>query len=249
MKRKNWKREELILAINLYCKTQFGRIHQRNPDIIKLSQLIGRTPGAIAWKMCNFASIDPSLDRKGASNVGKLDIEIWNEFFNNWEQLVFESENLLTNLDKQRFSTQIGSNDIPKGREKERTVKTRVNQHFFRQAVLSAYDFKCCITNISIPELLISSHIIPWAKDPQNRLNPRNGLCLNALHDKAFDQGLITISKDFTIMVSPRVERNYPNFAEKKFISEYNNKRITLPRRFIPDVEFLEYHQNYIFLR
>jgi len=249
MKRKNWKREELILAINLYCKTQFGRIHQRNPDIIKLSQLIGRTPGAIAWKMCNFASIDPSLDRKGASNVGKLDVEIWNEFFNSWEQLVFESENLLTNLEQQRISTQIGSNDILEGREIERTVKTRVNQHFFRKAVLSAYDFRCCITNIAIPELLISSHIIPWAKDPQNRLNPRNGLCLNALHDKAFDRGLITISKDFTIMVSPRVEGNYPNSAEKKFISEYNDKKITLPRRFIPDVEFLEYHQNYIFLR
>lgn len=249
MKRRNWKREELILAINLYCKTPFGRIHQRNPDIIKLSQLIGRTPGAIAWKMGNFASIDPSLDRKGASNVGKLDIEIWNEFFNNWEQLVVESENLLINLDKQGIVTKIGFNDIIEGREKERTVKTRVNQHFFRQAVLSSYDFRCCITNISIPELLISSHIIPWAKDPQNRLNPRNGLCLNALHDKAFDQGLITILTDFTIMVSPRVKRHYPNSAEKKFISEYNKKRITLPRRFIPDVKFLEYHQNYIFLR
>jgi putative restriction endonuclease len=36
-KRKPWTRNELILAINLYCKTPFGKIHVRNPDIITLS--------------------------------------------------------------------------------------------------------------------------------------------------------------------------------------------------------------------
>ena len=247
MKRKNWTRKELILAINLYCKTPFGRIHSRNPDIIKLSQFLGRTPGAIAWKMCNFASIDPSLDRIGASNVSKLDIEVWNEFFNNWEQLVYESESILAGFDMKGAVAQKDSHSIPDGREIERSVKVRVNQHFFRQAVLSSYDFKCCITNISIPELLISSHIIPWAEDAKNRLNPRNGLCLNALHDKAFDQGLLTISTDFKVMISPIVKKYYLSSAERKFILDYSGKEISLPRRFIPNTKFLEYHQKYIF--
>jgi len=56
----------------------------------------------------------------------------------------------------------------------------------------------------SIPELLIASHIIPWARDDKNRMNPANGLCLNALHDKAFDKGLITITPDFVVRISDR---------------------------------------------
>ena len=80
--RKPWTREELILAINLYCKTPFGRIHIRNKDIIELARLLNRTPGSVSYKLANFASIDPSLDRKGASNVSKLDKEIWAEFYN-----------------------------------------------------------------------------------------------------------------------------------------------------------------------
>lgn len=51
-------------------------------------------------------------------------------------------------------------------------------------------------------ELLIASHIIPWGKDEKNRLNPMNGLLLNALHDKAFENGLITIAEDYTIKIS-----------------------------------------------
>ena len=66
---KSWTRDELILAINLYCKTPFGRIHIRNPEIIELAKLLNRTPGSVSYKLANFASIDPSLDRKGVSNV------------------------------------------------------------------------------------------------------------------------------------------------------------------------------------
>ncbi|HRF38987.1 MAG TPA: hypothetical protein PK198_09360, partial [Saprospiraceae bacterium] len=50
---KLWTREELILAINLYCKTPFGKLHSRNPDVIQLSKLLGRTPSSIAYKLVN----------------------------------------------------------------------------------------------------------------------------------------------------------------------------------------------------
>ena len=74
-----WTREELILAINLYCKLPFGRLHRANPDIIHLAKLIHRTPSAVALKLVNFASFDPSLRArgiKGASNASKLDSQI-----------------------------------------------------------------------------------------------------------------------------------------------------------------------------
>ena len=71
----------------------------------------------------------------------------------------------------------------PAGREREATVRLRVNQSFFRDRILSAYNFRCCVTGLTVQPLLTASHIIPWAEDEKNRLNPRNGLCLNALHD------------------------------------------------------------------
>ena len=99
---KLWTREELLLAINLYCKLPFGRLHSRNPDVIKLADLIGRTPNSVAYKLVNFASLDPSLQArgiKGASNASYLDKEIWNEFYSNWDILPFQSEQLLAKFE------------------------------------------------------------------------------------------------------------------------------------------------------
>lgn len=71
--------------------------------------------------------------------------------------------------------------------------------------VLDGYGSKCCVTGIEEASLLIGSHIVPWAEDVAQRLNPRNGLCLNALHDRAFDVGLMTVSDDLRVRVSPKV--------------------------------------------
>ena len=126
-KQNNWTRDELILAINLYCKTPFGKIHIRNPQIIELAELLNRTPGAVSYKLANFASIDPSLDRKGASNVSKLDIIVWNEFFENWDDMIFESERKLFEIKKNDLNKNI---EIKEGITKDTVVQTRVNQNF-----------------------------------------------------------------------------------------------------------------------
>jgi putative restriction endonuclease len=197
---KLWTKEELLLAINLYCKLPFGRLHKGNPEVINLAKLINRTPSSVAYKLVNFASMDPSLQArgiKGAQNVSKLDKSTWIDFFENIDNNAFESESLLVKLKDTTFE-KILPEDFEKkeGKEKERLVKTRVNQFFFRQTILAAYNNKCCITGIDMPELLIASHIVPWKTDANNRLNPRNGICLNALHDKAFESGLLTITPD-----------------------------------------------------
>jgi putative restriction endonuclease len=248
MSRNGWTREQLLLAINLYCKIPFGRIHQNNPDIIELATLIGRSSGAIAWKMCNFAHIDPSLDRQGAAHVSHRDIETWNEFFNNWDKLIYESESILIKLKKEKESQEPKEKNNIIGKDIERMSKVRIHQDFFRQTVLSTYNLKCCITGMSIPELLISSHIIPWAKDKRNRLNPRNGLCLNALHDKAFDKGLITVSDNFKVIVSKLVRQKYNKKKENKLILDYDGVKISKPNRFIPDLDFIKYHNDNIFI-
>lgn len=245
--RRNWTREESILAVNLYCKTVFGKIHQRNPAIIELAELINRSPSAVCWKMVNFAHLDPSLDRMGASHVSQMDRDVWQEYYQDWDKLVFESEFLLAEFRHVKLGSINEKNfvlDNIVGKEREQLVKARVNQNFFRKVILTSYNNKCAITGIDITKLLIASHIKPWAKDEKNRVNPRNGICLNALHDKAFDQGLITISKDYKVIISTKIINNS---TIDKFILKFKGREINLPNRFLPQKEFLEYHNDMIF--
>lgn len=246
--RRNWTREELIVEFNLYCKIAFSKINYRHPLIIKLAEAINRTPSAVAWKLVNFASLDPSLTKrciKGATNTGKLDKLIFDEFTNNWDDLAFESELLLRKfLKEEKISNEGVEYEI--GKEVVREVKVRVNQSFFRSTILSSYDFTCCITGINIPELLVASHIIPWSKDEKNRLNPQNGICLNNLHDKAFDKGFISFDNNFNLMVSSEIKKSKENYIKKYFL-EFEGKPIQLPKRFIPDEQFLIYHNQNIF--
>jgi putative restriction endonuclease len=248
-----WTREELILAFNLYCKIPFGTIHIRNPQIIALAKILGRTPSAVSWKLANLASLDPTLKKRniaGASHGAKLDAEVWEEFNNNWELLSFESERLLAGRTGKQIETvtDIEISDLPKeGKERDAIVKIRVNQSFFRKTVLAAYDFKCCITGLAIPELLNASHIIPWSKDEENRVNPRNGLCLNAIHDRAFDRGLLTITPEYVVKISDYVKRNKTSEATQDFLVRYEGLKIKSPTRFFPENAFLTYHNNNIF--
>lgn len=251
---KLWTREELIMAINLYCKIPFGKIHHRNPLIIEFANLIGRTPSSVTFKLGNLASFDPSLKErgiKGVSNASKLDKEIWDEFYQNWDTTLIQSETLLATRSHSTIEkiNHIDLRDLPKdGLEKERLVKTRVNQSIFRNIVLATYNSRCCITGIENSELLIASHIVPWSKDDKNRLNPMNGLCLNSLHDKAFDCGLIAISPDdYSLKISPALKSKTISPAiESNFIA-FENKSIILPDKFLPSKEFLDYHYQNIF--
>ncbi|MBN8219517.1 MAG: HNH endonuclease [Spirochaetes bacterium] len=243
-----WTRDELILAINLYCKLPFGKLDQRTPEVKQLAKLIDRTPGSVSFKLNNFASLDPSLQArgiKGAQNTSKLDKIVWDEFYNNWSDLPFESEKRKATLLKTSVEkiNEIDEANLPTGKERERVVKVRVNQRFFRDMIMAAYNDTCCITGLRNRELLVAGHIQPWGVDEGNRLNPRNGLALNYLHDKAFEIGLITITEKYTVKVSKALKKNLekPNV---NLLSRYEGRKIHLPRRFLPDIEFLRNHQR-----
>jgi len=246
---KLWTRDELILAINLYCKLPFGKLHRNNPDVKHLANLLGRTENSVAFKLVNFASLDPSLQArgiKGASNVSNLDKEIWNEFYNHWDVLPYESEKLLAKFENTTVEelNDIPESELPKeGKVREQLVKVRVNQSFFRSAVLAAYNNTCCITGMQQKEFLIAGHIRPWGLDETNRLNPRNGIAINALHDKAFESGFLTITPDYKVKISPILLKQESE-TSKKFFHEYEGKQITLPSRFLPDINFLKYHND-----
>jgi len=182
---------------------------------------------------------------QGASHGSKAEEDIWDEFNGNWEALAFESERLLAKATGRDISQLVES--LPEGRSAERTVFVRVNQSFFRSAVLAAYDLKCCITGLAVPELLTASHIIPWAVDEKNRTNPRNGLCLNATHDRAFDCGLLTVTPDYHVRLSPILKPRSKDPALAAFLLRYEKRKIALPERFRPEPAFLEYHNRKVF--
>lgn len=245
---KKWSREEEIIVFNLYCKIPFKTSSKNHPDIIRIANLIGRTPSSVNMKIGNFGSFDDNLKKQGIVgliNGSKLDKEIFNEFNGNWDELAYESEKLIAQYE----GRQISENHIfPTGSEKDAIIKQRINQQFFRESVLTSYGKTCCITGLSNPELLIASHIKPW-KDCtcSEKTNPKNGLCLNALHDKAFDRGFITISEKYTLIVSDEIKDVYGGETVKNFFTVLKGKSIRLPEKFLPEKTFLEYHNNCIF--
>lgn len=249
-----WTREELILAFNLYLKIPFGKTHSTNKDIIHLANLVGRTPSSIALRLANFASVDPALQARGIKGMdgGKKIVQpIWDEFFNNQEELIFLSEQILAQ--KENISIEKKFEDILfdikdlKGQDIIRAVKTRVNQSVFRQMVLSNYNNKCAITGIDIPELLLASHIMPWSKNEEHRLNPENGICFSALYDKAFDKGIIGINTNHEIIFSDIIKNKRGTEFYSKYFTQIENQKIIIAQKYLPRKEFLEYHLDTIF--
>lgn len=258
-----WTREHLLIALNLYCKMPFGKMHKGNPIIIETAKKMDRSPSSLAMKLSNFASFDPVLQArkiKGLAGASRQDRALWDEFQEHLPMLGEESEQLLHDLftkdetkevdflegDKVRLET---SWNIPTGpTEGKATVKIRRGQQFFRQSILTAYGVRCCISGINVPRLLVASHIKPWGKFPDDRLNPRNGLCLSSLHDAAFDEGLITLDEKLSLKISKQLKRYFPQPAVEQNFVPYEGKSIRLPEKLAePDADFLDYHRTVIF--
>ena len=254
--RRNWTREELIAAFNLYCQLPFGKLHKTNPQIMQLAALLGRTASSVAMKLVNFASLDPTITangRVGLQGASNLDRAIWAEFNTDWEGLAVESQSVIERLAKEHDAKPPFAeldienvNDVAetliKGRSRSAMVQVRVNQSFFRRAVLASYQGRCCMSGVNHPRLLVASHIVPWSQDVANRLNPRNGLCLSALHDRAFDSGLISLNNDYQVIISDKLKHKADAFTEINLLS-LQGKVITLPEKFLPDRAFLEKHR------
>lgn len=179
-----------------------------------------------------------------------MDLEVYSEFFNSWDILPFESEKLLANLENTTVEqlNSISEFELQKeGKTRDQLVKIRVNQSFFRRSILASYNNTCCITGMQQPDFLIAGHIKPWSIDEKNRLNPQNGIAINALHDKAFETGLMTITTDFKIKISPVLFKQKHSKTIEDYFLKFDNQNIILPSRFLPSIEFLKYHNDFRF--
>lgn len=253
--RRKWNREETIIAFNLYCKLPFSQCTSTNPTIIRIAAALNRTPSALSMKIGNLASLDPDLKKQGFTglvNGSRLDEEIWNEFKDDWSGLAFESENALADLESRILDDTSGAGTVdnlflPPGMDKRALLKVRINQSFFRSTILATYGYKCCITGMTADQLLVASHIIPWAERVECRTDPRNGLLLNAFHDKAFDKGLITVTTDYKVKVSKHAANFLPSTIIEEWLVKYDGEPIALPAKFSPSKDYLKWHSENIF--
>ena len=253
MTRKGWTRDELLLTFNLYCRTPFGRLHRNNPEIIALAQKINRTASAVAMKLVNFASFDPahrSRDVRGLRNASRADKEIWDEFNANPEELAYESQQAYSRIftEDVSYKNEYGE-EVPRSRatETKRLVRVRLVQSFFRAAVLSSYEYRCAMCQLDLPELLSASHIIPWKDNVKRRADPRNGLSLCSIHDRAFDRGLLTITESYNVLSSIRAKGKPSGHLHEVALIEIDGHAIVLPQRFLPDPAALAYHREHVF--
>jgi 5-methylcytosine-specific restriction protein A len=96
-----WTRDELILALDLYFDLPPNSCSSEHPQIIELSKVLNslpihdykpdaerfRNPNGVYMKLCNFLRFDPGYSGTGLKAGGKLEQKIWDEYFNNRQEL------------------------------------------------------------------------------------------------------------------------------------------------------------------
>ncbi len=252
-KRILWTRDQLLVVFRLYCLTSFGKLHRHNPEIIKLSRLLDRTPSAVAMKACNFASLDPVQQARniaGLGNVSQDDREVWAAFEANAEAIAADAEAAFARLTGQEMPPPEDEGELvlpPGATEVARMVRTRRIQGFFRATVMASYEYCCALSDIAVPQLLNASHIIPWKSSKERRADPRNGILLNVLYDRAFDRGLITFDESLRLVVSRRLYTDSPPVLQRQSLLEMAGRSLRLPCRFVPDPKAMAYHRENVF--
>jgi hypothetical protein len=248
---RDWTRNELLVCFNFYCRTPFGKFHRGNPDVIRLAEALNRTPSAIAMKLGNFASFDPAHQArnvKGLANASRLDREVWDEFNANPNLLAEQSEQAYERLDLPTVAPAEVEFAMPTGPTEATAIRPmRLVQNFFRRSVLAAYQYSCAFCRIDIPAVLSASHIIPWTTSVELRADPRNGLSLCTLHDRAFDRGLICVDANLQIRTSAHATSESNCEVFRAAFTALDGKPISLPARFHPHSASLEYHRAEIF--
>lgn len=240
-----WTKDQIGVAYGLYCQLPFGKIHSRNPVIVEVAAELGRTPSALAMKMLNLASLDPLIVERGRSALGNasaLDREVWNDFHSDWSGNADKAQQTI----EPRFDDATGERDFS-SKSVPSLTQARVGQGFFRRSVLANYRSRCCMSGLSEPGLLVASHIVPWSEDENNRLNPGNGLCLSALHDRAFDIGLLTITTELKIKVSASLKAVSDSFGQQQLARLDGEPLLWMPEKFRPQADFIDYHNRVIF--
>jgi putative restriction endonuclease len=111
----------------------------------------------------------------------------------------------------------------------------------FRRAVVEAYNHRCAISGVRIRTAegrtaVEAAHIIPWSESHND--DPRNGLALSKLCHWAFEEGLLAVSSDYVIELSPELTASYNTPGH---LATLEGRSLILPEEKVlwPDPEYL----------
>ena len=143
----NWTRDELILALDLYCRHDGNPPDKTSNEVAEVSDLLNRmgaelsarkadfrNPNGVYMKAMNFRRFDPvytSQGKKGLERGGRLEAEVWSDFISR-PQLLAETANAIRlNVTKGLPVEPSGSEEDDEFEAEEGKVLTRV--HFSRE--------------------------------------------------------------------------------------------------------------------
>ncbi|MDP1727261.1 MAG: HNH endonuclease [Bacteroidota bacterium] len=91
--------------------------------------------------------------------------------------------------------------------ERKGLVTSRVGQGAYRKRIIHRWESKCAVTGFDKLDILIASHILPWAEaDDNQRLDVHNGILLSPAYDALFDRHLISFENTGKIILSDSIE-------------------------------------------
>ena len=97
--------------------------------------------------------------------------------------------------------------NTPTVTERSGLVTSRVGQGAYRKRIIHRWEYKCAVTNFNKLDILIASHILPWAQsNDMERLDVHNGILLSPTYDALFDKHLITFDDKGKIILSDKIE-------------------------------------------
>jgi hypothetical protein len=245
---KRWTRDEVLLALHLYERIPFGQQHQGNAQVIALAARLGRTPSSIAMKLNNLTSLDPEEAARGVAGLpgaSELDRLTWASFRSD-PAVVLDAERLWEEWNGEEEGSPEGEAARAWLGATERVAlrSVRLAQQYFRRVVLTNFDGRCALTGIDAPALLVASHIVGWAVAPEHRVNPRNGLCLNRLHDAAFDRHLITFDEQLRLVLGRALRERMPGADFDHLFSRHEGQPLRGVARHEISRELLRRHQE-----
>lgn len=227
--------EDIILRVVIAFLYE-GKSHRQIQREVLGLPAPARGGGFIVMDILHHFGIDGS--KKGILSHQNINEEISNSSGTYCEVLKkvmeyhqMESE-VKRNLEERIFKADITTTEI------NTITKNRINQSALRNFVLSNYNNRCALCEIDKPDLLVCSHIKPWAIDSENRLNPSNAICLCVLHDKLFDRGYFSLDRYYRIIFGSRADQSIRKLFE--------GLNFRVPANYPPDFEFLNYHFNEI---
>lgn len=128
---------------------------------------------------------------------------------------------------------------------KEVRIKPRLGQGGFRVMVMDEYARRCAITGEKTLPVLEAAHIKPYSENGPHQVS--NGILMRSDLHTLFDNGYMTLTKEFSIEVSRRIRDEFSNGRE--YYALHGKKLVSLPQQIEnrPDPAFLEWHQNHCY--